>query len=387
MNAEHSSPTENSSAGPEFSATPETETAPRGDHQPMVEELPDGAKRFTTRVVRPEVGSIKPKAQVRAEVEAHEDVKDSLGIGQSYPDAKRENYDYHLLMPEIGTPESIPVEPTGPTLLIASVRHLAHVNNVVGTETQAAFRTRAENLVDDLQLTEHSLVFVIASPAANFEAGPTGADEAPTVHSRTDSTVDVVRAVLDERGIQHTDNTIGVEGPVDDPLTGDYRHSLDEFQVSDSARNRQAGAMATANREAAEAGEELPHPEAPSKPPTVYASDAPSAADLESKTGMTEVASATVARGLTGHDLLERHFLAEGGVPDGVDRIVVIEGRHGQYCTNISEALLVATDGAHPIAFAENGAYSLLEARRTTEGEIVEDYIIETSPRTGMVEK
>lgn len=367
----------------------EVQERPRGDGLPYVELLPEGTKRITTRVIRRRVNKVKTsqlkKEQIDAQIEFSE-IMAATGRVVSYPDYRNDSYDYHQLMPEIGAPASIEAVPVGPPLVIANVRHLAHDNNVVSPETQDAYTERATNLVDDLEITPNTLVFVISSPAATFEIGPIGSDEAPDINSRTDSTLEVIRAVLDKRGVRHTDNSLG-ETESNNLLTARFRRSLDEFQISDSKVNREVTAKIAANRAALGEGQLIPYPEAPNVPPTVYASEAPNLQDLEAKTGMSEVASASVAHGLEGFDILEDHFLRNGNIPADVDKVVVILGRHGQFCTNVSEALLVATDGNHPIAFAENGGYAMVQACLTSTGEIVEDYIVESGLRTGMTIK
>jgi len=363
---------------------------PRGDHTPKIEELPDGSRRITTRVIRPQVSEIKSFEVKKAQIEAHQEFAAEMSEqdrSASYPDYRRDSYDYHELMPEIGSPDSIEISPDRPYLVIANVRHLPHKNNVVSPESQSDYVERATQLIEDLDITPNTLVYVVASPAANYTAGPIGATEAPTIHSRTESTVDVIRQKLDEMSIPHIDNDFGIEEPENSMLTSNFRRSLDEFQVEDRTESREAGKRIKANIEAQKAGEPLPYPESPTTDATVYASHAPDAQDLERKTSMTEVASATVARGLAGFDLLEDYFLKKGNIPDGVDKIVVITGRHGQFCTDITEALLEATDRAHPFAFAQNGAYSITEAHQTPDGEVAEDYIIQSGNRTGMVVK
>jgi hypothetical protein len=353
---------------------------------PHVETLPDGSQLYVTRVIRPPVDSIKTADEKKAQMSNHEDLRTALANTSrndlSYADYSRDTYDYNALMPNVGSPDSIEVAPESPRLVVANVRHLAHQDNQVTPETQATFHERAENLVEDLGITEKSLVFVVASNAKSIEAGPT--PEETTVHSRTESTLDVVRDILDERGIAHLDDTFGVDGSAAPLLDGQFRTSLDEFRISNTYVNADAAAQTKANSEATAKGEALPYPGAPSAPPTVYASDAPNLQDLELRTGMEEVASATVARGLKGFDLLEDYFLRGGNIPEGVDRVVVIAGRHGQFCTDISEALLVATGKNHPIAFATNGSYSLMEAQLTPDGSVAEDYIIRSGERTGM---
>lgn len=361
----------------------------RGDGVPSIEELIDGSTRITTRVIRTPVKSLKSKQLIREQVDAQSNAIDAqiqgaTGRVLNYPNYKNDSYDYHDMMPDIGSPASIEAEPISPPLVIANVRHLVHENNVVTAETASGFTERANNLIDDLDITPNTLVYVISSPAANFEAGTAGSDASlPEVHSRTEATADVIRQVLDQRDIRHTDNSLGEGGPMGTPIDK-LRRSLDEFQVSDNALYEESLRQAKANMVAKRAGEDLPYPDAPSVPPTVYASQAPSLQDLELRTGMTEVSSASVAHGMEGIDLLEDHFLKQGNVPADVDKIVVILARHGQFCTNVSEALMDATDGAHPIVFAENGGYAIIQACQTAQGEVVEDYIYITGDRTGM---
>jgi len=367
----------------------EDQNARRGDKTPCVEHLPDGSTRITTRVIRPMGGEVKnaqlKKEQIVAQIDFSK-IMAATGRVVSYPNYRNDSYDYSQLMPEIGSPASIEAVPVSPPLVIANVRHLAHNNNAVSPDTQDDYIERAANLVDDLGITENTLVFVISSPAATFEVGSIGSTELPDIHSRTDSTLDVIRAELDRRGITHVDNSLGETEP-DNQLTARFRRSLDEFQVSDSKVYRDVTVMIAANMAAMEGGQPVPYPEAPNVPPTVYASEAPSLQDLEAKTGISEVASASVAHGLEGFDILEDHFLRKGNIPANVDKVVVILGRHGQFCTNVSEALLVATEGNHPIAFAENGGYSIVQACLTVTGEVVEDYIVVSGQRTGMTIK
>ncbi|MEI6267152.1 MAG: hypothetical protein WCP14_04685 [bacterium] len=366
----------------------------RGDRTPAVEITSDGGKRLVTRVIRPRVESVKSTKTtpeiVKKQVLAQEALIEELsGTDQrvSYPDYRRDIYDYKELMPEIGSPESIDVELVGPKLVIANVRHLEHDNNGVALETQEAYRERASHLIEDLDITPNTLIFIVASRATTYIGGSEG--EPTSRVSRTESTIDVIKQLLDERGLKYKDRDFDDIDPETghDAVTGRFRNSLDEFQISDSVTYKKASTQAIANRAAEKEGSPRPYPNSPSVSPTVFASFAVDLQELESKTAMNEVASATVARGLDGFDALEEYFLIEGNIPKGVDKVVIIAGRHGQFATNISEALFVATDHRHPIAFATNGAFALVEASLTTEGEIVEDYIIKTGDVTGMREQ
>ncbi|HUD11782.1 MAG TPA: hypothetical protein VMS08_05195 [Candidatus Saccharimonadia bacterium] len=377
----------------QFTRNPESkEQAHRGDHVPEVEVLEDG-RRFTTRVVRPPVDQVKSpeekKAQVAALEASHQRMADT-GRPTAYSDYHNDVWDYHKLMPESGAPDSIEVASEEPTLEVAFVRHLKHVSNVVSDETTGSYHERAMHLVEDLGITDRTHVVLIASPSKVF-AGSVG--NPPEWVSRTESTLDPIRRVLSERGVPYLDNDFGLAGPKasdeEGPfslLTGSIRRAFDEYQVADSAVNDEVKLQIAANRQAQRSGaDHLPFPDAPTIDATVFASKVP-LEKLEEKTGITEVASATVARGLAGLDTLEEYYLNPDNKPEEADKVVVIIAGHGQFCTDISEALNGATDGHHPIVFAGNGAYSIMQARNTPDGRIAEDYIIRTGERTGMKE-
>jgi len=124
----------------------------------------------------------------------------------------------------------------------------------------------------------------------------------------------------------------------------------------------------------------IPYPDFPSKVPTVFASHTEDAREIIQKTGIVEVSSATVARSLKGVDMVEDYFIK--GLGKSNKRKVVIMAGHGQFITNITEALLVATDLKFPMVFAGHGDYFRISAGLDSSGQIVEEYKFKVPPKT-----
>lgn len=358
----------------------------RGDHLAKVEIIGEDSKKYSIRVVdRPAVLFVKPLSEVREQTEAHKIYRDEMlatnsNRGISHPDYKRDLYDYNKLLPEVGTPESIPMGK--PQLVLVPVRHLIHTKNVVPDEAKEEYKKgRGQDLIDDLEITDKSMVVVLNSSVTQFEAS----ESEVVKNSRTESTMEVVKEILSDRKVDFVDFNDRDKMPDDMVMVlGNYSRAIDEFSLVDSLVNEQALAHAAANRKAKKDDEALPYPDDPSVPPVVYASEAPNVQDLEKKTGMNEVASATVARVFRGIDQLENYFIKSGNIPDGVDKVIIIAGQHGQYMTDISEALMEVTRGTYPIIFSENGAYQKINIGTNDKGEIVEEFVTVTGPRTGM---
>jgi hypothetical protein len=353
-------------------APPEFESA---DFKPRIEQLPDGGKKYTIRFKRPPVFS----RRVKSAQEMLDQTKAQVELGLDQPAHFKDKIDYKKMLPVIGSPESIPMP--SPKLEVAMVRHLKHKDNVVPGEERNAFLPRIEELLKDLEITEHSKVFLITSSVSEFDV-TSGQLE---IRSRTEDTAKAIGEVLTERGIRYSYNNIDNSDEGFGGTTLKVRDGLREFE-EDSRLFGEAIGKFLANIAAKKEGRELPYPDsAYSMPPSAYASEAPDLKDLMEKTGVKEMSSATVARGLSAMDALEFHFLEQDQyLGEAVDKVVVLMVGHGQFMTDLSEAVQVATDKKFPILFANNGAYWRINAAKDANGEFVEEWIVEESKRTGM---
>ena len=364
---------------------------PPAEYRPRFskELQPNGREVLTIRVRRPQVNwrDLRDVQNVKRDVGSWdiEGVPATVAIEGGA-------YDYEKMMGDVGSPESI--EMPDPSLSVAFVRHLKHKENVVSAEDKEAYETRAEELINGLQISPDDEVYVIASPSGQFMASGISAEEKPRIgagqeggndgdygmakegvltqiekQSRTGDTASVIKRVLERRGLKYRENIDsddGTFGPVDIALA----KALQEFRVVDDKTYDEAAQAIRENMTAEKEDKETPHPESPKVPSTVYASHAPDVQDLIAKTGITEMSSATVARTLQGLDRLEEELLSK----KRAGRAVVIIAGHGQFGTNITEALQAATNNEFPIVFAGNGDYFHINAARDKEGRVVEEY-------------
>lgn len=338
-----------------------------GDRIPKVEQLPDGRRKISVRVQRPRVDIIKSlgKAEVKARVREFQqanvgglsdvDVVDAQAIYGS-------RIDYKNLMGTI-----LPVEPTnmefvGEPLEMIFVRHEVHEHNTVSAKTVESYKTRVDEMIRHMNISSNDIVYVVASPSGEF----VGTNPDTFIKkSRTEATADIIKDVLKTRGISfvgHIDTEedaegrpTGSKGSVDSALTTAFQ----EFEIYDMEAFKGATNKARDKR---------------GRNPAVQASFAPDVLSLIKETGIAEVSSATVARALKGVDKLEAYFLNDAvGNQPGKRKVVIVVG-HGQWTTNITEAMNEATNNKVPIIYSRNGDYFSIEARRTERGDIIEDY-------------
>ena len=362
------------------------ETGPRGEPKPFsLERGPDGTETYTVRAKRPKIAEVWQEArggkqEILADVESFADESGASQMAAVFGG----DYDYQKIMGEVGSPESVEMA-DNPPLTVGFVRHLAHVGNVVSPENLAAFEPKAQQIVDDLHISEADEVYVIASPSGQFAF--TGLEENDAVinsevvkNSRTSDTAGVIKSVLTDRGIKFSEK-IDPRGDESGAVDSALFKALQEFDIVDEARYAQAVKEGLANLKASKAGEPRPFPEAPSLPPVAYASHAPDVKDLMAKTGMAELSSATVARTLKGLDALEEYFLKGRGQSD--KRKVVILCGHGQFATDITEAFQETTSNDFPVMLAGNGDYFTLDVGLNPQDqEPVEEYHFTRLPAT-----
>jgi len=360
------------------------------DGKPLVEDVP-GGRRVTMCIMRPEVESLKSFRDKKEDIQRHEEFRARMAQDHperavSYSSYKRAGYDVDRLLGDFGGPQSVERVEGAPQVVVVHVRHLAHEGDVAGAEDREKFRGRAETLVDELHLDDgETMVCVMASSASSFVAEEGGIRR----NSRTESTLDVIRDVLRERGVRFIDGGLSPQDTIAEGGSTSlrFRSSLDEFPVADTMTMREAARRAAANKKAASEGAPLPYPDDPSKPPTPYASLTSDLELVEEKTGISEVGSATVARGLRGLDALAEYYLDGDGMPSGIQRVVVIAGRHGQFNSGILGSFTDITRRGFPLIFAGNGSYFTTTIERDQDGRVVETYTVETGDKTGMEER
>lgn len=343
------------------------------DFKPKVEKLEDG-ERFTIRIRRKPVSS----RQVKSANEIFEQHNRQIAEGLEPASHRADIYDYKKMLTSVGSPESM--EMPEPKLEIVMVRHLPHKDNSVSAEDVEAYQPKVEQLIDDLDITENSVVYLVPSSTKKF----INTEEGIGVKSRTVDTVRAIAAVFEKKGINYIYDDIDSTKDRIGATTLRVKEGIREFG-EDTEKFNQAMMKFQANLKARQEKRPLPYPDqAYDKHPSVYASEASDLKDLRDKTGIEEMSSATVARGLSAIDALEFYFLKENNVPKEVDKVVVILVGHGQFVTNISEALFEATDGNFPVILAGNGGYWRLKAGVDGQGDVVEEIQIETGQKTGM---
>ena len=344
-----------------------------GDFRPEIIEEEDGSKTYRIRGVFPKIDSLKSMAEKKEEHFAQEEaIGESEGFEGFPPDYKKGAYDYKKMIPDCGSPSSIEM-PSESRLTIGFVRHLQHENNLVSPETKKAFRPQAEKLVDSLNITPEDAVYVVTSTLASYVGNEKGETER---FSRTDGTVEVIVDILKEKGIDFQYNQIEEGGVKDDSVIRRLRPALDEFPITSQSHYKEMAEKIKANIVAKKEGRDIPHPDLPKVDAAVFASFVDNQKELEKKTGIGEVSSATVARTLKGLEALDDHFLRGDNLPQGKKRAVVIVGGHGQFGTDISEALLVATDKNFPVLAAGNGGFFRINVALDEGGKSVKEFII-----------
>jgi hypothetical protein len=60
---------------------------------------------------------------------------------------------------------------------------------------------------------------------------------------------------------------------------------------------------------------------------------------------------------------------------------------HGQFITNISEALLDITAKKFPIMFADNAGWWKINVGTDDQGQVIEEYVLQSGDKTGLKEK
>lgn len=353
----------------------------RGDSKPKIVNEPNGSKTYIIRAIFPKIDSLKEMAQKKMEHLGQKRDMAKLGLKEKGlpADYKKDFYSYADMIPVLGSPESIPM-PEKPRLTVGFIRHLKHLDNKVSPEDQQSFIPKAEKFIDGLNLTPETAVYVITSPAANYIAS---ADGEVMRHSRTDDTAETVCEILNKKGVNFSLNRIGKDGLHNDSVISQLKRALDEFPVTSESYFSEMESKINSNIEGQKESRRLPYPNLPTKKSAVYASFANNLKELELKTGIGEVSSATVARTLKGFDAIEDHFLREDNIPDNIKRIVVIMVGHGQFGSDISEALQDVTDRKFPLIIAGNGGYFKMNIDLDPDSKAVREIIINDQDMNG----
>ncbi len=343
-----------------------------GNVGPEIKELGENRTVITTVIERPKVGTVKSPTEKKQQIENQTAYQPHSGDSLP-PSYQRDTYDYKKLMPTL-----VPAEDFdslgGSHLKVAMIRHPKHSDDVVSEQTKQEIAPRIENMIQDLGIDDDTEVYILSSPSGNFIAGSEPGETKKI--SRTETTADVIKGIL-------KDNNISFRESIDDSTDIAVKNAFSEFPISNTQRLIKANKEIRENMRAKKEGRESPFPDMPDMDSTVYASYA-DLQKLETKIGIGEVSSATVARGLSGFDAMEHHFLKKESAVTP-KKIVVIVAGHGQFITDITEALSAASDGTHPIVIAGYAGYWIMGAKKTDSGKIIEKYKLETGERTGMI--
>jgi hypothetical protein len=345
----------------------------KGDFSPekIIEE--DGSTTFIIRGVFSKIDSLKSMVDKKTEHFAQERSMVESDYPDGFPpDYKKGAYSYKEMIPDCGSPSSIEM-PADPKLTIGFVRHLKHIHNQVDSETQEAFRSKAEKFVDSLNISQDTAVYIVTSTLASYVATENGEVER---FSRTDGTAKVIEEVLKERGIDFKYNRIEEGEFENDSTMSKLKSAIDEFPISSKSHYDEMDEKINVNIKADKSGQKIPYPELPVKNNAVFASFTDDPKELDKKTGIGEVSSATVARTLKGFESLDDYFLHGNNLPPNKKRAVVITAGHGQFGTDISEAFFVATDKAFPVLVAGNGGYFRINSDLDKDDRIIKEFII-----------
>jgi hypothetical protein len=289
----------------------------------------------------------------------------------------RDIYDYKKLMPEAGAPDSLPMKPAN--LEIVFVRHLNHKDNIVSPEDIAAGKPKLEALIETLNLDNDTEVHLVSSMSGHF--APAGKEF--VFNRRTQDTAQVVMDLMDQANLQYHVNDL--DGKGSEGVTTLVQNDVKEVE-SISGIFDQAMREFLANKKAKLADQPLPYPDGAKWPPYIDASRM-NLEDLQSKRGVTEVSSATVAKNLEAIERIEHYFVKEKKTSAAKKRVVVMVFAHGQFITNISEALLDITAKKFPIMFADNAGWWKINVGTDDQGQVIEEYVLQSGDKTGLQEK